>query len=70
MCFKETRLIVFTGFGAWPVEGRRKGQFTCFLDEVVDGMGLRTKQGEEACCYDVSFLPSSFLVMFGWLVGW
>lgn len=35
------------------MEGRRKGQYTCFLDEVVDGVGLRTKQGEEACCYDV-----------------
>ena len=44
------------GFGAAPVEGsRRKGQYTCFLDEFVDGVGLRTKLGEEACCYDVSF---------------
>lgn len=42
------------GFEAGPVPGRRKGQYTCFIDEVVDGEGLRTKLGEEACCYDVS----------------
>jgi hypothetical protein len=52
------------------VEGRRKGQFTCFLDEVVDGIGLRTKQGEEACCYDVSFFTLFFLSCGVWLVGW
>jgi len=69
MCFKDMRLILFTGFTAWPVEGRRRGQYTCFLSEPE--LGLRTKQGEEACCYDVSsFSFVSLGLGCGEEVGW
>lgn len=40
------------------MDSRIKGQFSCFLEESE--LGITSKQGEEACCYDVS-LPFPFL---------